>query len=710
MPVIIRRNKILNAQKDFKESPELKNDVESDGALDTTREKAEEGARQGDMIAQNLLGFMYYTGFKVPRNEKEAVRLFRASASQDYLPSLNMMKVMLNEGDIDTRFHVIYHLSLLTKNPHLIKRFNLWAKHYPKKLIAILQENPEDTYEAIEKLLNADNRNFVYALLQDYVMRFFLKLEGVFDTNNSKLILEYLFENEILIYMQELLIPLPEEKIHINMLPGLWNTGVASRDALIIRKLNIEANNGDDEAQFRLGNYFRNIPVKLRDLKESYEWYRASACNGNARAQFELGRCYEEKRGVAHNLERAAYYYGLAAEQQYEAAQNRLTQLFDGNVTVISLAIIFRAALSVKKPSMCLALFDLAVKHPVEFIILLYESPEGTYEKLKALSTEKFNEKIDRLLLEFLTRILTILEMKLDQHSLKHVLTFLLPPSLTQKVFQILKPNFINPAMPYDAYALSRQYLTDENVTPSDYLLGHRLMHNEASRGNVQAQIFLGYHYEKYSLMADPVRGFYWFACAAKQENVEAQIGLSRCYDTGRGVEKNKDKAFYWCERAAKKGSPIAQCMLGGLYEEGYIHFPDFKEAVYWFLLAAEQKFEPAIEKLMRLYDNSYGENKYFLIYHAAIILQKKEMLDDLNLFAKEHPKKFIAFLEESPPNAFEKMKPYLAPTTIEVVDRLLKDPSYQEPPEPHRLYSFFNRCWEMLPTLKSTVLPNARM
>lgn len=45
---------------------------------------------------------------------------------------------------------------------------------------------------------------------------------------------------------------------------------------------------------------------------------------GDAKAQYELGRCYNNAKGVEKNLEKAFYWFKKAAEQGLAKAQNNL--------------------------------------------------------------------------------------------------------------------------------------------------------------------------------------------------------------------------------------------------------------------------------------------------------------------------------------------------------------------------------------------------
>jgi hypothetical protein len=88
------------------------------------------------------------------------------------------------------------------------------------------------------------------------------------------------------------------------------------------------AEQGDAEAQSRLGElYAKGIGVG-RDYREAAKWYRKAAEQGHTQAQYELGRLYAQGLGVARDYSEAAKWYRLAAEKGYIPAQHFLGHLY----------------------------------------------------------------------------------------------------------------------------------------------------------------------------------------------------------------------------------------------------------------------------------------------------------------------------------------------------------------------------------------------
>ena len=81
------------------------------------------------------------------------------------------------------------------------------------------------------------------------------------------------------------------------------------------------AEQGDNDAQFNLGQMYSNGLGVLQDFKEAAKWYRLSAEQGDAIAQCNLGGMYYKGEGVPQDDKEAVKWWKLAAGQHDEQAQ-----------------------------------------------------------------------------------------------------------------------------------------------------------------------------------------------------------------------------------------------------------------------------------------------------------------------------------------------------------------------------------------------------
>ena len=73
----------------------------------------------------------------------------------------------------------------------------------------------------------------------------------------------------------------------------------------------------------------RGVP---QDDQEAVKWFRLSAEQGNAKAQYNLGAMYANGEGVPQDYKEAVKWYRLSAEQGDAKAQNNIYQLAKKNI------------------------------------------------------------------------------------------------------------------------------------------------------------------------------------------------------------------------------------------------------------------------------------------------------------------------------------------------------------------------------------------
>ncbi|MBR4075711.1 MAG: sel1 repeat family protein, partial [Lentisphaeria bacterium] len=96
------------------------------------------------------------------------------------------------------------------------------------------------------------------------------------------------------------------EKLHRLLAPEL-------RDAQAYQKA---AERGNARAQYNLGQCYeqgKGVPV---DQAEAVKWYQKAAEQGNASAQYKMGYCYEQGKGLPIDQAEAVKWYQEAAKQK----------------------------------------------------------------------------------------------------------------------------------------------------------------------------------------------------------------------------------------------------------------------------------------------------------------------------------------------------------------------------------------------------------
>ena len=89
------------------------------------------------------------------------------------------------------------------------------------------------------------------------------------------------------------------------------------------------AEQGNVRAQYNLGLCYENGNGVEQSYTEAVRWYRKAAEQGDAEAQYNLGVSYDHGNGVEQSYEEAHKWYKEAAEQGYAVAYANLGCLYE---------------------------------------------------------------------------------------------------------------------------------------------------------------------------------------------------------------------------------------------------------------------------------------------------------------------------------------------------------------------------------------------
>lgn len=110
---------------------------------------------------------------------------------------------------------------------------------------------------------------------------------------------------------------------------ALQEKKAAYQETEFVKQLRQSAEQGNADAQARLGLlYYRGRGVR-QDYAEALRWSRQAAGQGDAVAQFNLGFMYAKGRGIPQDLAEAARWYRMAADQGHADAQSSLGLMCD---------------------------------------------------------------------------------------------------------------------------------------------------------------------------------------------------------------------------------------------------------------------------------------------------------------------------------------------------------------------------------------------
>ena len=129
-----------------------------------------------------------------------------------------------------------------------------------------------------------------------------------------------------------------------------------------------------------------------------------------------------------------------------------------------------------------------------------------------------------------------------------------------------------------------------------------------AEAGDAQAQFDLGCLYDSGDgVNMDRQQAATWYRKAAEQGHAKAQYEIGLLYYSGEGVAKSPEQAVAWFRKAAVQGHANAQSNLGLMYASGSGVPKDARQAVEWYLKAAAQGSAGGQHNLASMYSNGEG-------------------------------------------------------------------------------------------------------
>ena len=299
-----------------------------------------------------------------------------------------------------------------------------------------------------------------------------------------------------------------------------------------IAEIRSRAEQGDKEAQFRLGEAYDTGAGVGKDSLEAMKWYRKAAEQGHAEAEYNLGVHYELGEAVSKDYAEAVMWYLKAAEQGLAAAQNYLGMCYHDGVLVtrddVEAARWYRKA---AEQEFAFAQFNLG---------RCYHKGEGVrHDDVEAV---KWFRKAAEL-------------------------------------------GFVKAQT-----ELGYCYNLGEGV-PQDDGEAVKWYRKAAEQGDAGAEVALGSCYsDGAGVSKDDIVAAQWYRKAAEKGNAEAQSSYGWCYHKGEGVRQDDVEAVKWFRKAAEQGHAEAQYRLGICYDYSVGVPKDIIEATKWFILAAAQQ------------------------------------------------------------------------------------------------------------------------
>ena len=103
---------------------------------------------------------------------------------------------------------------------------------------------------------------------------------------------------------------------------------LADEEKPTVTEIQQKAEQGDAEAQVKMGLLYRRGRDVPRDYGQAHDWFQKAAEQGNAEGQNNLGLMFDHGRGVERDFVQARKLYIQAAKQGHANAQYNLALLY----------------------------------------------------------------------------------------------------------------------------------------------------------------------------------------------------------------------------------------------------------------------------------------------------------------------------------------------------------------------------------------------
>ena len=389
------------------------------------------------------------------------------------------------------------------------------------------------------------------------------------------------------------------------------------------------AEQGHADAQFRLGDRYKEGKGVPRDGGRARQWYTKAAATfkkaaeqGDADAQFSLGDMYKKGKGVPRDDDMACQWYAEAAAQGHDAGLNALKQLAEQGDAAAQyhLGTIYKEGKGVlRSDDMACQWYAKAAAqgHDAGLNVLKQLAEQGDADAQYRLGTMYKEGK------------------SMPQDSNMACQWYAEAAAQGHEAGLSVLKQLAEQGDAAAQYRLGDMYKKGKGVPRDDdrarqwYTKAAVTLKKAAEQGHAEAQFCLGEMYkEGKSMPRDGDIACQWYAKAAaqgqeeslsaleqlaKQRNVTAQFCLGKMYDYGKGVPQDDDRARQWYAEAAEQGHADAQFCLGDMYNYGEGVPRNGDMACQWYAKAAAQGHKAGLNALKQLAEQGNADAQFRL-------------------------------------------------------------------------------------------------
>ena len=498
----------------------------------TTSELKRLAVTKHDIDAQYLLGYRHEMGKTVKRSYTKAINWYKKAANKNHLDAQYRIGVLYYKRKDYTKAR--YWLAKRAKGGHAD------SQYYFAKTFRYGLGTKEQTSLARKWFTKAAKQNHAGAQYELGLQ--FQKGIGAQKNRNAALKWFNKSAKQGNKKAKTVLAKLKPSKPKISPAKQFMNTNIQ-----LARKGNVKA-------QYNLGKAYQDGKKTKINLKKSYYWYKKAAKQDHTDAQYRLGLIYlGGNKAAQKDLEQAKFWLTKAADKNHKKSNrklNELTTIAQNEQREIQLNdIINDATLGDAQQQ-----FDLGMRYLLGYQIEI-DKQQAFHWINKAASQNH----------------------PLAQYQLAN---------------QYMTGSFLNQDIPLSIHLFSEA--AKQNVEKAKFALTYFKengfeMFVKAENGDKEAQYQLALTYLENKLQSEKEKGVKWLQTAALQSHPIALLELGKMYQTGFILKKDDSKAFESLAKAAELNNPDAQYQLSLMYQNGLGTTRDLSLAARWLSRAASQ-------------------------------------------------------------------------------------------------------------------------
>ena len=406
-------------------------------------------------------------------------------------------------------------------------------------------------------------------------------------------------------------------------------TPVATSDEETVKRMRKLVEAGDAEAINNMGFYYGNgIHGLTQDHTKALELHQAAKL-GNAQAYYNIALCYDDGKGIEVDKKKARHYYELAAMQGHVKAMG-LLGMIEGQAGNHNRAL--RHFMIAARDG------DTESLETIRKMVTIGHATKDDYTK----ALESYQAYLDEIKSDQRDKAAAAREdykyyeltPEEEEHKRRRAaelhdeLLFRQPPPGEDCPICFLRMPYLGKGYKYEAccgkiicsgcvyapiYDDQGNEVDNEKCpfcrAPTPYTDEEcsRRLKKRVVAGDAEAIYLLGDYYCQrrydYGVAQDHTKAFELWHRAAELGHAKACSNIGNCYDFGKGVEVDKEKAKHYFELSAMRGEPQARCNLGNTEHDA----GNIERALKHYMIAVRNGHNDSLKNIKKYYSDGYA-------------------------------------------------------------------------------------------------------